>query len=115
MQTRSTLTHLECAYCGETYAPNQLMNLCPGCSKPLLARYDLDQAGRTLTQEALAKREPSLWRYEEVLPVQEKRAMLRGLVNRKLAAIPGVILDVRTRVPGYSLPELQPEAGRRSP
>jgi threonine synthase len=77
MKTSSTLTHLECAYCGETYAPNQLMNLCPECSKPLLARYDLDRAAQTLTKEALANREASLWRYEEVLPVQAKRAMLR--------------------------------------
>jgi threonine synthase len=74
--TRSTLTHLECGACAATYAPRQLMNLCPACGKPLLARYDLEAAARTLTKEALKERPASLWRYEEVLPVQNEAAML---------------------------------------
>jgi threonine synthase len=52
------------------------MNLCPACSKPLLARYNLQQAARTLTKEALGQRPATLWRYEEVLPVQDPAAML---------------------------------------
>ena len=32
---------------------------------------------QTLTKESLAGREPSLWRYEEVLPVQYDWAMLK--------------------------------------
>ena len=50
-KTKSTLTHLECGLCGKTYAADQLMNLCPACGKPLLARYDLAKAARTLTSE----------------------------------------------------------------
>ena len=76
MTTRSTLTHLECGRCGATYPANQLMNLCPDCSKPLLARYDLQKAAQTLTKEALKTRAASLWRYEEVLPVQPENAMI---------------------------------------
>ncbi len=67
----STLTHLECSACGATYDPDQLVNVCPACGKPLLARYDLIQAARTLTRSALAQRAPGLWRYREVLPVQD--------------------------------------------
>ena len=74
--TRSTLTHLECSSCGARYAPDQLHNLCPACGKPLLARYDLRKAAATLTRESLATRRPDLWRYEEVLPVQDAAAML---------------------------------------
>jgi threonine synthase len=74
--TRSTLTHLECGKCGETYDANQLMNLCPACGKPLLARYDLKKAAQTLTKEALKQRPANLWRYEEVLPVQRDDARL---------------------------------------
>jgi threonine synthase len=77
MNTRSTLTHLECALTGATYPADQLMNLAPESGKPLLARYDLEKAAQTLTKEALKTREPSLWRYEEVLPVQNREAMLR--------------------------------------
>ncbi len=74
---RSTLTHLECGKCGATYPADQLMNLCPQCARPLLARYDLERAAQTLTRAGLAGREASLWRYEEVLPVQRRDAMLR--------------------------------------
>ena len=76
-RTKSTLTHLECGFCGKTYAADQLLNLCTDCGKPLLARYDLSVAALTLTREALQRREPSLWRYEEVLPVQNDWAQLR--------------------------------------
>lgn len=76
-KTRSTLTHLECGYCGKQHDAGQLINLCPDCGKPLLARYDLARAARTLTRESLAGREESLWRYEEVLPVQTAEAMLK--------------------------------------
>jgi threonine synthase len=62
--------------CGATYAPDQLMNLCPACGKPLLARYDLQKAAQTLTHAALATRRADLWRYQEVLPVRNDAAML---------------------------------------
>jgi threonine synthase len=70
----STLTHLECGMCGAAYAATQLINLCPACARPLLARYDLERAARTLTRESLATRRASLWRYAEVLPVQDLAA-----------------------------------------
>jgi threonine synthase len=74
-RTRSTLTHLECGKCGAIHDAHQLINLCPACGKPLLVRYDLQKAAQTLTREALKARAPSLWRYEEVLPVQRYDAM----------------------------------------
>jgi threonine synthase len=67
----STLTHLECGMCGAHYDAEQLINLSPCCGRPLLARYDLERAARTLTREALATRPPSLWRYGELLPVRD--------------------------------------------
>jgi threonine synthase len=76
MQTMSTLTHLECSYCGAKYEADQLQNLCTECGKPLLARYDLKKAARTLTKESLAGRAASMWRYREVLPVQDDDAIL---------------------------------------
>lgn len=75
-QTRSTLTHLECGKCGRTYPADRLMNLCPECARPLLARYDLARAAQTLTPSALRERPQTLWRYEEVLPVQRRDAAL---------------------------------------
>jgi len=52
------------------------MNLCPACGKPLLVRYDLQKAAQTMTKAALKTRAASLWRYEEVLPVQRRDAMI---------------------------------------
>jgi threonine synthase len=74
--TKSTLTHLECGMCGATYPSERLMNLCPSCGKPLLARYDLQKATQTLTRAALATRRADLWRYEEVLPVRDDAALI---------------------------------------
>jgi len=53
------------------------MNLCTACNRPLLARYDLARAAQTLTRAALAGRAETLWRYEEVLPVQRREAMIQ--------------------------------------
>ena len=66
------VTHLECAACGLEHEARRLHNLCTTCGKPLLVRYDLAQAARTLTKESLASRRSDLWRYEEVLPVDNR-------------------------------------------
>jgi threonine synthase len=65
------VTHLECALCGLRHEARTLQNLCRECGKPLLVRYDLESAARTLTHEFLKEREASLWRYREVLPVED--------------------------------------------
>jgi len=63
------VTHLECAACGRRHEARRLHNLCVECGKPLLVRYDLSAASRTLTKESLKGRRADLWRYVEVLPV----------------------------------------------
>jgi threonine synthase len=66
------VTHLECALCGTAYEARRLHNLCTECGRPLLVRYDLDTAARTLTRESLKGRRADLWRYAEVLPVERE-------------------------------------------
>jgi len=63
------VTHLECGLCGLEHEARRLHNLCTACGKPLLVRYDLERAKMFLTKEKLAARRPDLWRYREVLPV----------------------------------------------
>jgi threonine synthase len=65
------VTHLECGLCGLKHEAQRLHNLCTACGKPLLVRYDLERANMTLRKESLAARRPDLWRYREVLPVEE--------------------------------------------
>src|SRR5882762_8510321 len=64
------VTHLECAACHQEHEARRLLNLCRECGKPLLVRYDLEQARKSLTKESLAGRRADLWRYREVLPVE---------------------------------------------
>src|SRR4029079_14611424 len=64
------VSHLECAACGLRHEARRLHNLCTQCGKPLLVRYDLTRASKSLTKESLVEREPDLWRYREVLPVE---------------------------------------------
>lgn len=64
------VTHLECALCRLEHEARRLHNLCRACGKPLLVRYDLEQAKRTLKKESLVGRPASLWRYREVLPLE---------------------------------------------
>lgn len=64
------VTHLECGACGLRHEAQRLHNLCTQCGKPLLVRYDMAAAARSLTKDALKGRQPDLWRYREVLPVK---------------------------------------------
>ena len=67
-------SHLECSVpCGApALNPRERHNLCR-CGAPLLARYDLDGA-RTWHRESLVGREPSMWRYRELMPIFEDEA-----------------------------------------
>ncbi|MBA3379116.1 MAG: threonine synthase [Chloroflexia bacterium] len=68
----SFLTHLECTACGQTYPADQLIKTCPACGKVLYARYDLAGAAQSMTKAALAERPWHLWRYAEIMPVQNR-------------------------------------------
>jgi threonine synthase len=72
----SYLSHLECGYCGKELEADKVWNLCPECAKPLLARYDLNAARGKFNKETLAGREPTLWRYHEMLPVRSAKHRL---------------------------------------
>ena len=76
--SRSYLSHLECAQCGRSHSPHALRGRCE-CGGPLLCRYDLDTLRGDLRREDLREREATLWRYRELLPVQDPaRAVTLG-------------------------------------
>jgi threonine synthase len=68
----SHFTQLECSVpCGAgPFDPRQIQHLC-SCGAPLLARYDL-AAARRWSRSSLADREPSMWRYREVMPLLDR-------------------------------------------
>lgn len=63
------VTHLECSLTGERLDAGQVHNL-SSAGKPLLVRYDLEAAKRTLNRESLAARHPGMWKWRELLPNQ---------------------------------------------
>jgi len=64
------VTHLECSLTGERYEAGRVHGL-SRAGKPLLVRYDLGKARETLTREALAEREPTMWKWRELLPLPD--------------------------------------------
>ena len=71
-KAESALTHLQGALSGESYPADGLIGLDPSDGRPLLARYDIERAARTLTAESLAQRRTGgLWRWRELLPVMD--------------------------------------------
>jgi threonine synthase len=91
----STLTHLECSACKKTLPHTKLQNLCPDCGKPLLARYDLAKAAKTLRLNNLAGRPLSMWRYAEVLPGDEPVTLGEGMTPILKADRLGAAIGVR--------------------
>jgi len=65
----SFFSRLECSVpCGAgPFNPRERHHLCT-CGAPLLARYDLDGA-RAWSRDSLKGREPTMWRYRELLPI----------------------------------------------
>jgi len=64
------VTHLECSLTGEHYPAGRPHNL-SRAGKPLLVRYDLERARRTLTRESLERRPQGMWKWSELLPLPE--------------------------------------------
>jgi threonine synthase len=65
------LSHLECSSCGLRHEWSRLQNLCDVCQKPLFAIVDIAALKELdgLKPSSLHKREKSLWRYRELLPL----------------------------------------------
>jgi threonine synthase len=77
METRfSYIDHLECSRCGKRYEAESLQNTSPCCERPLLVKYDLAALARAGMPTDLARREATMWRYHELLPVRSKTAIV---------------------------------------
>lgn len=101
----SALAHLECARCKTVCACEVPAQLC-GCGGPLLARYDLDEAARSLTRTALADRPQALWRYHELLPVRDPAQ----IVSAGETITPIVPLAHSSKLPHFGELHLKDEA-----
>jgi threonine synthase len=66
----SFVTHLEAAIDGTRLPHDVLQTLHEG--RPLWVRYDLEAVRAAMSKEAVAGREPTMWRYRELLPVSDE-------------------------------------------
>jgi len=69
------LTRLDCTKCDRTLTPGTQLFVCD-CGGPLFARYDFERAARDMRPGPLALRAPTLWRYREVLPLDDPQVRL---------------------------------------
>lgn len=63
---------LTCHLCGARY-PAKALWVCSDCLGPLEVSYDYDAIRKVISRELIESRPRSLWRYLELLPVQEPR------------------------------------------
>ena len=68
------LTGLQCRECGREY-PVEPLNVCDFCFGPLEVVYDYDGIARVISRERIANGPLSMWRYQDLLPVDGKDAV----------------------------------------
>lgn len=68
------ISRLTCFLCGASYPWDRLTNLC-GCGKPLRVDYEIPLWDKS----TLKDREPTLWRYRELLPPCEPVSLGEGM------------------------------------
>ncbi len=70
------VTHLECAYTGETYEADQVHGL-SSAGKPIIVKYDLEAVRVAVSREEMESRRGGFWKYRELLPVRKSENIVR--------------------------------------
>ncbi len=85
----SAMTGLRCSMCGTAHAANELQTVCSQCGRVLVVEYDLERAAQTLTRDSLRERAHDLWRFAEIMPVDdESRRVTLGEGGTPLLNLP---------------------------
>jgi len=67
----SYVSGLRCRECGRKYPKNPI-HVCEFCFGPLEVVYDYDSIKKSLTREVIESRKPNMWRYRELMPLDEE-------------------------------------------
>ena len=70
---KSYLIHIECTLCGVLQDAAKVHRLCPECGGVLYPRYDLKSAAKEFDRDVLNYRDPTMWRYFELLPIIDSK------------------------------------------
>ena len=65
------VSHVKCLRCRacEREYPVEPLNACDFCFGPLEVEYDYDAISRTVSRESILEGPPTMWRYDDFLPV----------------------------------------------
>ncbi|HET8956607.1 MAG TPA: threonine synthase [Solirubrobacterales bacterium] len=77
LRTDSCATELTCRDCGYRTPLLDRAFKCPACGEGLDVDYDYDLAKRRIGERPLAERPWNIWRFEELLPILNRRAQQR--------------------------------------
>ena len=72
----ANFTGFTCVGCRAPYGPGEDLLLCPVCHNLLEANYDLPGLRASLDRDAVAARAPGVWRWRELLPVVDAKAIV---------------------------------------
>ena len=90
---------LTCHLCGATY-PSTALWVCSECLGPLEVTFDYDAIRKTISRSLIESRPQSLWRYLELLPVEEpKTGFNSGMTPLVRASRPAKTCPVRASTP----------------
>ncbi|HSI68536.1 MAG TPA: threonine synthase [Planococcus sp. (in: firmicutes)] len=90
----SYISHLHCPKCSNTYDSSLIQQLCV-CGSPLLVDYDWKQLKKDLRREDILHRKPDLWRFHEMLPVEdEANVVSMGEGMTPLVPMPAIAKDM---------------------
>jgi threonine synthase len=76
-RTRSCATELVCHDCGIRLSLLDTTFRCMGCGQTLDVDYDYELAKQRVFELPIGERELNIWRFEELLPIVDARAMAR--------------------------------------
>jgi len=77
LRTRSCATELTCRDCGYRTPLLDKAFKCPACGEGLDVDYDYDLAKQRIAERPAAERPWNIWRFEELLPILNRRAQER--------------------------------------
>ena len=65
------LLYLQCSDCGREFSAREVHTFCPDCQAALITHYDLPAARQYLDREAIRSRPRGMWRWRELLPIDD--------------------------------------------
>ncbi|HEY1687594.1 MAG TPA: threonine synthase [Solirubrobacteraceae bacterium] len=76
-QSRSCATALVCRSCEQRFALSEPLYACPDCKRNLEIEFDYELARQRFDEFPLSQRAQSIWRFDELLPIQDPEAQRR--------------------------------------